>query len=83
MHSLGTQREGERTAHRAGAREMNTTDLIAQWTMSGARRDADGRFRVIAEKQARTDQKPPAGSFQIKGADGSWQPLRKDEKKKH
>jgi hypothetical protein len=61
---------------------MNTTELIAQWSMSGARRDADGRFRVIAEKQATPEPKPPAGSFLMKGADGSWQPLRKEAKKK-
>jgi hypothetical protein len=66
MHSLGTQGEGERPAHRGGAIGMNMTALIAQWSMSGARRDADGRFRVIA----------------MRGADGSWQPLRKEEKKK-
>jgi hypothetical protein len=59
---------------------MNTTKLIAQWTMSGARRDADGRFRVIAKKEATPEPKPAAGSFLFRGADGSWQPLKKEEK---
>jgi hypothetical protein len=60
---------------------MNTTQLITQWSMSGARRDADGRFRVIAKKQATPESKPPAGSFLMKRSDGSWQPLGNEEKK--
>ena len=34
-----------------GARRtaMNTTGLIAQWSMSGARRDLSGRFRSVGD----------------------------------
>jgi len=66
-----------------GATGMNTTKLIAQWTMSGARRDVDGRFRatddigaVIADNQPTPEHTAAASSFLIKGADeDSWQPL--------
>jgi hypothetical protein len=62
---------------------MNTTELIAQWTMNGARRDVDGRFRVIADKQATPEPTAAAGAFLIKGADqDSWQAL-KEETKNH
>ena len=61
---------------------MNTTKLIAQWTMSGARRDVGGRFRatddigaVIADNQPTPEPRAAASSFLIKGADvDSWQP---------
>jgi hypothetical protein len=67
---------------------MNTTKLIAQWTMSGARRDVNGRFRatddigaVIADNQPTPEPTVAASSFLIKGADeGSWQPLEEEEK---
>ena len=60
---------------------MNTTKLIAQWTMSGARRDVDGRFRVIANKQATPEPTAASRSFLTKGADeDSWQPLEEEEK---
>ena len=66
---------------------MNTTKLIAQWTMSGAHRDVDGRFRaiddigaVIADNQPTTGPTAAASSFLIKGADeDSWQPLEGGE----
>jgi hypothetical protein len=80
MHSWGLKGGGASRLLR-GATGMNTTELIAQWTMSGARRDADGRFRVLGEKRAKPEPKPPAGSFLMRGADGSWQPLRREEKK--
>jgi hypothetical protein len=62
---------------------MNTTKLIVHWTMSGARRDVDGRFRatddigaVIADKKSTPEPTAAEGSCYIKGADGdSWQPL--------
>ena len=65
---------------------MNTTKLIAQWTMNGARLDVDGRFRptddvgaVIADSQPTT----AASSFLIRGADGNgWQPLG-EERENH
>ena len=70
---------------------MNTTKLIAHWTMSGAHRDVDGRFRstddigaAIADNQPTPEPTPEptaaASSFLIKGADGdSWQPLERGE----
>ena len=66
---------------------MNTTKLIAQWTMNGARRDVDGRFRatddigaVIADNQPTPEPTAAASSFLIKGADeDSWQPLEDEE----
>jgi hypothetical protein len=62
---------------------MNTTKLIAQWTMSGATRDVDGRFRAtddiaaaIADNQATPEPTAAASSFMIKGAnEDSWQPV--------
>ena len=62
---------------------MNTTKLIAQWTMSGARRDIYGRFRatddigaVIADNQPTPEPTAATSSFLIKGAnEESWQPL--------
>jgi hypothetical protein len=69
---------------------MNTTKLIAQWTMNGARLDVDGRFRapydigaVIADNHPTPEPTAAASSFLIKRADGySWQPLE-EEKKNH
>lgn len=66
---------------------MNTTKLIAQWTMSGAHRDVHDRFRatddigaVIADNQPTPEPTAVASSFLIKGADeGSWQPLEGGE----
>ena len=67
---------------------MNTTDLIGQWTMSGARHDLDDHFRatddiraVIADNQPTPEPTPPATrTFLIKGADeDNWQPLEDDE----
>jgi len=66
---------------------MNTTKLIAHWTMSGAHRDVDGRFRstddigaAIADNQPTPEPTAAASSFLIKGADGdSWQPLERGE----
>ena len=66
-----------------GATEMNTTKLIARWTMSGAGRDVHGRFRaaddiraVIADHQPTPEPTAAASSFLVKGADeGSWKPL--------
>jgi hypothetical protein len=62
---------------------MNTTKLIAHWTMSGDRRDVDGRFRatddigaVIADNRPAPEPTMAASSFLIRGADdGSWQRL--------
>ena len=66
---------------------MNTTKLIAHWTMNGAHRDLDGHFRatddigaVIADNQPTPEPAAAASSFLIKGADGdSWQPLERGE----
>jgi hypothetical protein len=62
---------------------MNTTKLISQWSMSGARRDVGGRFRatddigaVIADNQPTCEPTAAASSFLIKGSDEEcWQPL--------
>jgi hypothetical protein len=62
---------------------MNTTKLIAEWTMSGARRDVYGRFRatadigaLIAVNQPTSEPTAAASSFLIKGAnEDSWRPL--------
>ena len=69
---------------------MNTTKLIAQWTMNGARLDVDGRFRsaddigaVFADNRPTPEPTTAAGSFLIKGAGGDgWQPLE-EERKNH
>ena len=68
---------------------MNTTKLIAQWTMSGAGSDDDGRFRatdigaMIAENQPTPEPAAATSSFLIKGAnEDSWQRLE-DEEKNH
>jgi hypothetical protein len=65
---------------------MNTTKLISQWTMSGARRDFDGRFRatddigaLIAHNQPTPGPIAAASSFLIKGTDGDgWQQLEEE-----
>jgi hypothetical protein len=62
---------------------MNTTKLISQWSMRGARRDVGGRFRatddiraMIAGKQPTPAPRAAARSFLIKGSDDEgWQPL--------
>jgi hypothetical protein len=62
---------------------MNTTKLIAQWTMRGEGRDVGSRFRttddigaVIADNQPTPEPTAAARSFLIKGAhEESWQPL--------
>jgi hypothetical protein len=59
---------------------MNTTKLIAQWTMCGEGRDVGARFRatdaVIAAKQRTPEPTATASSFLIKGAnEDSWQPI--------
>jgi hypothetical protein len=61
---------------------MNTTKLIAQWTMSGADR-AVGHFRatddiaaVIAGNKPTPESPTAASSFLIKGTnEDSWQTL--------
>ena len=62
---------------------MNTTKLIAHWTMSGEDRDVGGRFRatddigaLIANNQPTPEPTAATNSFLIKGAnEGSWQPF--------
>jgi hypothetical protein len=66
---------------------MNTTKLISQWSMSGARRDVSGRFRatddiraMIAGRQPTPAPREAARSFLIKGSDEErWQPLGEGE----
>ena len=62
---------------------MNTTKLIAQWTMSGEDRDVGGSFRatddigaVIAGNKTTPEPTAAASSFLIKGTnEESWQTL--------
>lgn len=62
---------------------MNTTKLIGEWSMSGARRDLGGRFRstddilaVIAGNRATPAPTAASGSFLIRSSDEvGWQPL--------
>jgi len=62
---------------------MNTTKLIAEWTMNGARLDVDGRFRatddigaVIADNEPTPEPTAAASSFLIRGTnEDSWQTL--------
>ena len=87
MDTLGHKGRRSRLAHCGAATGMNTTKLIAHWTMNGAHRDVDGHFRatddigaVIAGNQPTPEPTAAASSFLIKGADGdSWQPLERGE----
>jgi hypothetical protein len=62
---------------------MNTTKLIAHWTVSGEGRDVGDRFRatddigaLIADNQPTPEPTAAPSSFLIKGAnEGSWQSL--------
>ena len=62
---------------------MNTTKLIAQWTMGGEDREISSRFRATADMGAafagdESTPEPPAAasSFLIKGTnEESWQTL--------
>jgi hypothetical protein len=62
---------------------MNTTKLIAEWTMRGEGRDVGGSFpatddigAVIADNQPSPESTAAASSFLIKGAnEKSWRPL--------
>ena len=84
--AMDTPRHGEEKLSRflrGGATGMNTTKLIAQWTMSGAERDVSGRFRatpdicaVIAGNKPTFEPTTTAGSFLIKGTnEEGWQTL--------
>jgi hypothetical protein len=87
MDTLGHKGRRRRLAHCGAATRMNTTKLIAHWTMNGAHRDVDGHFRatddigaVIADNQPTPEPTSAASSFLIKGADAdSWQPLERGE----
>ena len=62
---------------------MNTTKLIAHWTMDGTGYDVDSHFRAptdigtaIADKQRTSEPTAPQSSFLVKEAnENSWQPL--------
>jgi len=71
-------------SHTCGAQPgMNTTKLIAHWTMSGDGPDAGGRFQAtddigaaLAHDQPTLEPTATPRSFLIKGAnEESWQPL--------
>ena len=83
MDTLGHNGRRSRLAHCGAQTGMNTTKLIAQWTMNGTRYDVGGHFRatddigaVIADNQATPEPTAATSSFLIKGADDdSWQSL--------
>jgi hypothetical protein len=62
---------------------MNTTKLISHWTMQGAGRGLDGRFRktddileILASNRAAPAGAVPA-TLRVRGADeDDWTPLR-------
>ena len=70
-------------APRGDATGMNTTKLIAQWTMSGEERDVGSRFRatddiraVIAGNKPTPEPTATASSFLIKGTNEErWETL--------
>ena len=71
-------------APRGDATGMNTTKLIAQWTMSGEERDVSSRFRATADiraviagdKPAPDEPTATASSFLIKGTNEErWETL--------
>jgi len=61
---------------------MNTTELIAHWTMEGAERGIDGRFRktddiltIMGAHQDEPEVAAPA-ALRVRGADEEdWTPL--------
>jgi len=64
---------------------MNTTTLIAEWTMSGARGDVAARFRstddirTLLAREPNTAPAQSTGSLLVKSADGEdWRPLTTD-----
>ena len=87
MDTLGHNGRRSRLAHRGAQTGMNTTKLIAQWTMNGTRSNVDGHFRatddigaVIADNQPTPEPTATTSSFLIKGADEhSSQPLEEGE----
>jgi hypothetical protein len=61
---------------------MNTTGLIAQWSMSGARRDLSGRFRSVGDLREtlsaleRDPGEPPLDPLLVRRHDeAEWRPL--------
>ena len=61
---------------------MNTTKLIEEWTMSGADRDGDGRFRSVDEtrgvlsRSRGSEQPAQTHSLLVKHPDeDEWLPL--------
>jgi hypothetical protein len=63
---------------------VNTTQLIEHWTMDGAGRDVDGRFRttddiraVLAAQSDAPQTSTAVESLQVRGADeDDWTSLR-------
>lgn len=78
----GTHGEEELPRALRGTSGMNTTKLIALWTMEGASLDVGGCFRaaddigIALASDDSTSKGAVAGSFFIKGADGDkWHSL--------
>jgi hypothetical protein len=82
MDTLGHTGRRSCLAHFRGTSGMNTTKLIALWTMEGASLDVGGCFRaaddigIALASDDSTSEGAVAGSFFIKGADGDkWHSL--------
>lgn len=57
---------------------MNATELIRQWSMSGACRDVVDRFRSVDDIRgilSARSQTPAAGVLMMRGDEGDWRPL--------
>lgn len=64
---------------------MNTTTLIAEWSMRGARRDVAGRFRTIDDirtllaRDGKVEAPAAGAALLVKPAgEDDWQPLHVD-----
>ena len=85
MDPLGHDGRRSRLAHCGAAHKpMNTTKLIAQWTMAGEGHDVGGRFRatddiravIAGDKSAPEPAMAGASSLMIKGTnEDSWRTL--------
>ena len=79
--STGLGREG-RIVALAGDTGMNTTRLIKHWSMGGARRDLEGRFRSTDDirsvmfRALGSQPSPVRSELLMKGTDeDDWRPL--------
>ena len=83
MDTLGHKGRRRGLAYCGVPTEMNTTKLIAEWTMNGTRYDIDSHSRATdgigaatVENQPTHEQAATTSSFLIKGTnEDSWKPL--------